>query len=220
MLHKKDKIYKEYLKLERRLNELYRLSRKLPLIKLENPYQRGWVIFYELRKASKNKPDAAKIERAIKLGYRKEYTRSISHVKNVRRGTNVKNPIIPGRKSLELKNIPEELRRYFVVDPGKSKWFNRVIYRISISEHLLYKRVKPNIVEYEVDTTYDAEIDKIRNEMSSNKFLKFYYRNSSKKRFNSSQQRMLERDRISKFKKGEKENVDIENHKRVSRWWD
>ena len=67
MLNKKSLYEKEYLKLERRLNELRRLRRELPLIELAKPYQSGWLVYNDFRDVIKRRVEYPRIEAAFEL---------------------------------------------------------------------------------------------------------------------------------------------------------
>lgn len=46
--------HKEFIKLQNRLSELQKKLSKMPNVKLAKPYQRGWVIRYDVRSDIKN----------------------------------------------------------------------------------------------------------------------------------------------------------------------
>ncbi len=94
-MNTKDKKYKEFIKLNDRLNYLYKELRNLPLIKLDVPYQRGWEISYDLRQDIKNREDSDIILEALNIGYSNFFTKDVNIVRAIRR----KQPLIKTNKT-------------------------------------------------------------------------------------------------------------------------
>lgn len=207
MLDKRDLEYKEYIKLQKEMNSLYKELRKLPLVELKEPYQRGWEIYYDLRDDIKRRADGYLILQAVKLGYNNGYTRQPSHVKNVRRNFPVKHPINPGKVKLKINQIPEHLRKYFILDEYPKRETDTRYYILEIPRYWLVRRVRPNMITHIRDTSHiDARMSQIRNEMSNTKFAK-YYRRSYGYHYPAEKERTYMRTELGKVVKGEAEDV-------------
>lgn len=176
-LNDKDKLYKEFRKLQVELNKLYELRYNQPKIKLDEPYQKGWIIYYDLRDDIKKRDDSSRILRAIQLGYSNQTTRSVAHVRNVRSGLTVKSPLYPGLRERELKKIPEDLQKYFIKSYryAQSKyWTQHNFYEICIPKYWLVRKVKPNMITHVVDNLLEQEITKLRTQIyESDKYVSF-----------------------------------------------
>ena len=69
MINKYDLKYKEFLKLKRELSILGDKLKEIPWIKLEKPYQKGWIIQYDVRddiKRRKDYPSLVELVESIK----------------------------------------------------------------------------------------------------------------------------------------------------------
>jgi hypothetical protein len=215
MLNKYDLKEKEFLKKQRELNELYEKRKEIEWVELKEPYQRGWTIYYELRDDIKRREDADKIQRAMELGYGIAHTRSEAHVRNVRRGDKVKSVINPSRKNLRLKDIPDDLKKYFVAD--YQGILNKRDYQIAIPRYWFTRKVKPFIVTHTRDCSIDREISKLQNELYiSGKYIDIAgHRWKWHTSFPIHKLRVETRDQIRKFLNGETEDISIEKYKRA-----
>ena len=192
MLNKKSLYEKEYLKLERRLNELRRLRRELPLIELAKPYQSGWLVYNDFRDDIKRRVDFPRIKAAFELVAVPAYTRNKKAIQNIRTGvlkqsffrigsrffTN-NNIVYPTVKELPRKSIPDNLIKYFSLElssivhassPSNFKYY------LSIPHYWLVKKVKPYMITHTFINIYESEIKEIQNKMDSQKYFNKYRR--------------------------------------------
>lgn len=164
MLNKYDKKYKDYLKLERDIDKLEKKLRKLPLVKLKEPFQKGWIVDIRLRDDVARRVNAKTILRIIDLAYTKSYiTNSLKEVKMIRQGIKyyyetyngkkVHKDLVPGRKAInekEYENLSEELKSYFYLDIYSDAYrlWNRKQYYGHLPDYYIELRARPNIMTH------------------------------------------------------------------------
>jgi len=223
LLNKQDKKYKEYLRMEKELDDLREKLYKLPLIPLSEPYQKGWLITIKLRDDIANRKDANDILKAIEIGYYKErFTNSIEEVKAVRAGKKSYSKIVkkkriaielvPSIKYINEKTyieLPDKIRKYFYLDVFNESYkkYGYKLYQIKIPYYYITLKVKPNMITHTRQKGGELE--------ERYEFLKYKLEGFWREKYNYSKsyprtkQRAETRDDIRKFIKGEVEDIYI-----------
>lgn len=218
---------KEFLKLSKRLNELYAELRKLPLKKLKEPFQRGWEISYKLRDDVAHRKDANQILEKLSLVFPfSRKTNSVKEVRLIRRGAkgyydirNGKRVYIslgPPRKHLnqrEYNKLDEAKKPWFIMEEVESEYYGGKRYRLYLPDHLLVLKVRPNMIThyYEKGGELEAEMDFVAQKLRS------YWEEThggSTSRYPSGKKRAETRAIIGKYLKGELEDVHVRSTKR------
>lgn len=136
--HKKDKEYKKALALIEEKNDLYKKQRNLPLVKLDEPYHKGWEVTVRLRNDIANRQDAEELLKALSYGYKDSKTIwTKKAVKQIRAGQYtyevwswqhnkyITQSYYPEKISYKVKDfeekIPLELRQYFRLRTYRNK---------------------------------------------------------------------------------------------------
>lgn len=229
MLNKQSLYHKEYLRLNRRLKELYTLKRKLPLIELDKPYQAGWLVYNDFRDDIKRRLDFPRIKEAVNLVSVPVYTRNKQAIKNIRVGilkysfvrfNNYhlinKNVVYPRIKDIPRSAIPDYLIKFFTLDTiSRTNNFQRVhkqslMYYLNIPHYWLVKKVKPYMITHTSINIYESEIHEIIRQMSSPKYSKFnkgFYRSSYRYKYTGGRHRTEERDLIRHYINGDIEDI-------------
>lgn len=223
-LNKYEKQEKEYLKMEKRYNELWDEILKLPLIPLPTPFQKGWEITQKLRDDIERRKDADEIKAAIKIGYYPtRYTEKERDVKLIRSGK--KNYVITVKKEKvyvdlrlskrvvlekEYDALPDKIKKYFYLDTIHEAYtkYGRRYYCVNIPDYYLVLKAKPNILTHyrqkggELEKEYQFLRDKLWEYWNK----KFAYSKSYPK----NKDRSKTRDKIKKFLKGEIDDISVE----------
>lgn len=110
---------KEALKIERRLNELYELKYKTPLVKLDRPIRDGYVKYYVVREDFDRSNKGPMLREILKVINKSVYSQS-PEFKVKRRRKGQKTVIIHrlrhiGQREWEKLKWPEHYKRYFAL---------------------------------------------------------------------------------------------------------
>lgn len=225
LLNSKEIKYKEYLKLLKRLDKLDIELRKLPNIKLNKPYQSGWIILYDLRDDIKRRQDYSDIKKCLDLGWHQSYTKNVNIVRAIRKG-DTKSFIKSKYGSLYLisdylpyrRNISEEdyfkldnkTNKYYILDTTSDNYikYKRKRWYCDFPNYWLVLKVKPNIITHkrlkggELQSEYDYIRNKIYNSKEFNSFITNY-----DKFYPKSKDRVKIRCIIRKFINGDIEDI-------------
>lgn len=224
MLNSEEIKYKEFIKLQNRCNKLWNELRDLPLVKLENPYQRGWVISYDLRSDIKNRKDYPEIKEALDLGWHETYTNNVKVVRAIRNGDNSSlikgkynkarliSDYYPIRNKISEKEylISKSLNKYYTLDSTSEAYtkYNRKYYYCSFPSYWLVLKVKPNIITHtrlkggEIEREYDFLRYKLYGSGDYYNFLTNY-----SKSYPSYKDRTKVRSKIRKFINGDIDDI-------------
>lgn len=217
MLNKHDIRYKEYIKKENRYYEVQQKLRKLPWTKLKTPYQKGWLIKYDLRPDIKRRKDFESIKQVLELAYyHDQFINDVNTVKAVRKGEKFitkkgkKIDLRPERYHIrhnEYLDLTEKVQSYFCLDTmheAYKKW-ERKYYISTIPDHWLVLKAKPNMITHiqKKGGELESELAELKKKMDI--FWMEYA--GSYKRFNIKSPRRMIRDNINKFKNGQAEEI-------------
>lgn len=220
MLNKKDKKYKEYLKLVKKVDEVGTKFYRQELVKLDEPYQCGWEIIYDVREDIKRREDYPYIKELIELSYYPNYTRNVNLVRAIRRKENsfqgkrgivLVNSCLPHRKDLYKEDLVNlKLNKWYELDERHPSYikYKREIYKLTLPSYWLVLKVKPYIVTHTRgrDAELESEYDKLRKELYfSGKYDKFIPNYGSS--YPAYKDRTKLRDSISKFKNGQIDDI-------------
>jgi hypothetical protein len=214
------KKHKEYLELQRKQDEIWNQIKNLPLVELEKPYQKGWLIKFELRDDIKRRDDVDIIQQVVDLSFRERYTTKVGEVKLIRAGLrSYRNgrgnlvSLLPHGRTLSVKEyevLSPQIQKYFYLnttDERYNKWGHKY-YISSLPSFYLKLKTRPNMITHIRLRGGDlqSEYDKINFRLwHSGEFAEFYigYGGSYPKSYG----RVQTRDKIRKFLKGEVEDL-------------
>ena len=162
---KQEIAYKQHLKDERRMEEIDKLLKEIPLVPLETKFQSGWIVSIRLRDDIARRKDAEDILKIIELGYKKEYTtNSEKDVKIIRSGKtsytytlNKKKTfrsLVPEKIRVDQKTydtFTEKQKSYFYLDTfdyGFKKYAHKV-YFVSLPSFWIRLKARPNIITHQ-----------------------------------------------------------------------
>lgn len=223
-LNKYEKQEKEYLKMEKRYNEIREEIYKLPLLPLPVPFQKGWEITQKLRDDIERRKDADEIKEAIRIGYYPtKYTEKEKEVKLIRSGK--KNYTITLKKEKfyvdlrlakrtvlekEYDALPDKIKKYFILDTVHEAYtkYGRRYYHIYIPDYYLVLKAKPNMITHyrEKGGELEKECQFLRDSLQEYWMKKWGYH----KQFPKNKDRAKTRDQIKKFLKGEIDDISFE----------
>lgn len=182
--HKTNK-EKELRALFTRRDELFALRKAQPLVQLDEPYQKGWLVYVSLRDDILNTKDAAFFLKLIKKGFKPtHYIRKVKDVRYIRKGIYGEIPYeyrryphngyFPTRIKFsqeQVDNMTERERKYFM-RRRKNSW-DRYLKNDGFYLHLpkyWYKlKTKPNMVTESrlINSEIESEYQKIWNKITA-----------------------------------------------------
>lgn len=218
-----EKSHKEYLKNYKRKRELQELIKTVPLIPLSEPKLVGWDVVYDLRSDIKERVDAFDIQQALDLTCTSQRIRNVKHVKMIRAGKKGYIYIHKGRRlwstfcpeihtisEKEYDLLPPQIRKWFQLDISNKLFirYGRKYYTSNVPDYFLILRAKPVF-----HTHYEGKGGEIQREIDYltykiNEYWQTAPGGGYRKSFHANKYRAKMRDKISKFKKGEIEDID------------
>ncbi len=224
MLNKEELKHKEFIKLNKKLNKLWDKLKAMPNVKLNEPYQRGWVIKYDVRDDIKSRKDYPAIKELLERGYTDGYTTNVNVVKAIRRGdtqARMKNSFgqltsisyfYPKRASLTEKEFLDGGKvydKYFILDTLSERYrkFGRREFHICVPSYWLVLKVKPNMITHKKlkGGAVEKEYDFIWDKLYSGDFSSFLTNYASS--YPAYKDRGKVRTKISKYKNGIDEDI-------------
>lgn len=220
ILNKQDKDYKKYISLQKRRDELWKRIQELPLIPLKIPIQRGWDIYLDFRDDVKNRKDYTTLRIVLNLVKRNGYTRKVKDIKRIRENRSLSSfPVtnhIHDKDYLKYKYLPNIVplkeNNYEDLSINMKKWFilhrdnKRIYYKLNIPRYWIVIKSKPHIVKYErkkggpLEKEYNLILDKLQ-------LYRIKYGDTLSGSYPRYKDRSKIRDKISKFKKGEIDDI-------------
>ncbi len=219
MLNKEDLKHKEFIKLNKKLDKLQDKLDAMPNIELNEPYQRGWVIKYDVRDDIKSRKDYPVIKEIIERGYCDSYTSNVNVVKAIRKGdtqARIKSrwgqPIsisfyYPHRNFLTEKEFLDGGKlydKYFILDTLSERYrkFGRRDFHVCVPSYWLVLKVKPNMITHKKlkGGAIEKEHQFIYDKIHSGEFSSFFENSSSS--YPAYKDRGKVRTKISKYKNG------------------
>lgn len=182
-LNKFDREYKEFIKLEKRYNQLIGEIHKLPLLPLDTPIQKGWIVIQKLRDDFAKHPEAANIQTVLDYGYRKDkIINSEKEVRLIRQGKkeytiteHKKRRLInlgPDKRPIHVERfeeLPYGVQQYLSLDTLSDayKLYGRKWYYADIPEHWIVLKAKPNIITHYRDKggPLEQEYEYVKNKL-------------------------------------------------------
>lgn len=213
-LHKTDLKYKKFLKLERKMDELWKQIQNTPSVKLKEPYQKGWIVTYELKPEIKRRKDSPILQEVVDLTYGSTWIRRVEWVKAIRSGAkkvlvkgNKWHSLIPGRHGLDTKEydaLKPAVARYFDLDTLSDlyKKYGHKRYYASVPQHWMVLKARPHIVthEYRIGGPLQKEYDRLNQEWHT--YWSTHNAGNYTVEFPKNRVRREQRDMIQKFKQG------------------
>lgn len=234
-IDKTERRHKEFLKMEKRAAELWGELRKMPLIPLKEPIQRGWDIVFDFRDDIKNRKDFPEIKEAFDACYKGGYTRNLKFVRRIRAVKDFRKlnmsvnkhfwyelPSLHSVNESKLKNLSQGAKKYFSIDPEYEKWvsFRGHRYMFIIPSYWLTVKVRPHYLTHrrEKGGDLEKEYNLLRDKMTEYSYkygIKYVYSGSS---YPAYKERARTRDKIQKFKKNEIEDITNDKVPRIYDW--
>lgn len=174
-MNTKHLLYKEKLKVEEQLNELYEIQRNQNWIELDVPYKDGYYKYTDLRDDIKNRADAWVFYQCLKLVGERIWSRDKSFKKKIRKGKY--EYLVPafGEISEEVyRNAHPSVQKYFEpVGPYSKRWNPyRKYYTCIVPAYYFVNKVKPRWITHykEHDAVVQKQIDEKEDYLHSKKF--------------------------------------------------
>lgn len=220
MLNKHDYRYKNYLKLEKRMNEVWEKLSSIPWIPLEKPYKDGWYIFWDLRKDIASRKDAEFIKEVVANGYSRNFTRNEAHVRAIRAGKkSVKGKkgsivnLCPEKNRLtktQYDSLSDKVKKHFEMDEFSERFRKWGIkeWRVAIPDYWIILRVKGRTVAHfqKKGGALEKEYQFLRDQY----YNYFDFGINYSKCYPAHKGRAQTRSAIAKFKNGETDDIQIE----------
>lgn len=224
MLDQEELKYKEYLKLQKRKDELSKKINKLPNVKLDKPYQSGWIISYDVREDIKRRSNYPIIKEVIELGWHDSYTKNVNVIRAIRRkektmiksrfgSLNCVSTYYPQRKNISddtYQKLDFKTNRYFELDTSSERYrkYQRKEYYVTVPSFWLVLKVKPNMITHkrkkggEMESEYDCIMHRLYWSGEFQSFIINYGRS-----YPVSKDRARTRSDIRKFLNGDIEDI-------------
>lgn len=218
---KKENKYKTFLGYQRRIQEIEKKLRTLPLKKLDTPFQKGWLVYFDIREDIKSRKDYIYIKEAFDLTYKDNYhfEKDAKHITMIRSGLQSYKKqgklisFCPIRKSISkvvFESLKPETQKYFYLDTLSHVYekYKQEFYFLYLPKYFLVLKTKKNIMTHYIEK--GGELEKERD------YLKDLFHSVDNplftnygKSYPKSKMRTETRDKIQKFKKGEIEDIII-----------
>lgn len=174
-MNTKHPLYKEKLKVQKEIDELYEIKRNQNWIELEKPYKDGYYKFWDLRDDIKNRDDAWVFYECIRLVGEKIWNKDKKFRKKIKKGKyEYKSPgfgyisekVFDGLEPAVKKHF-EEIRWY---DKNYNPYFKR--YKCIVPSYYFVEKIKPRWVTHykEFDSVIAQQIDEKEDYLRSEKF--------------------------------------------------
>ena len=225
-LDKQERRYKDFILCRDRFWEIRNYRRNMPAVPLKEPYQRGWIVYLDLREDIKRRKDYPSIRKAFDLAAVEARTRDVRLIKRLRsnrsylpicRDVSVKKlgfyqfPQLSKIRKSEYENLLPSERKWYELASFEEKWasFRGSYYQLNIPLYWVEVKVKPNIIThtYALNSALEKELAELRKKLDI--YWKEFGHNYSTS-YPAYKDRTIMRDKIQKFKTGEIEDIIIE----------
>lgn len=217
-MNKHEKEYKQFLEYGRRIRQLEKKIAEQPTVRLKEPYQRGWEVYLDFRDDIKNRKDYPELKEVLNLTDKPFETRDINLIRYIRSHRSLSG-FHYGRDRYrtydfefrrmfkgEYHNLPVDIRKHFIQlsdKYGKEYWYPK------IPDYWFIVKTRPNIITHTKDIggrLYKelAYLEDKRSQLGT----KFWINYSSS--YPAYKDRAITRDKVSKFLKGEIEDITTE----------
>jgi len=172
-MNTKKPLYKEKLKIERELGELYAIQRNQNWIELEKPYKSGYYMVFDLRDDIKNRDDAWVFYECIRLVGKTIWCRDKSFKRKTGKGKyEYLRPGIGEIYEKAYENLHPAVKKYFTqLQPWNKNWHPYwKKYVCNIPSYYLVEKIKPRWITHykEFDSVVaqqkDEKYDLLRDE--------------------------------------------------------
>lgn len=225
-LDKQERRYKDFILCKDRFWEINNYRRSMPAVPVKEPYQRGWILYLDLRDDIKRRRDYPSIKRAFNLATVEARTRDVKLIKKIRSkkaylpisrevGTRrlgfYEFPQLVKIRKSEYDNLLPSEKKWYDLDSFEEKWasFRGSYYRLNIPLYWIEIKVKPNIIthSYAINPALEKELAELKKKLDV--YWKEFGHNYSTS-YPAYKDRAIMRDKIQKFKKSEIEDITIE----------
>lgn len=174
-MNTKHPLYKEKLKVEEEIHQLWKIQCNKNWIELEKPYKNGYYKVWDLREDIKNRDDAWVYYECIKLVGEKIWGRDKTFKKKIKKGTY--QYVSPGFGYITeraFENLIPAVKKHFSEVGPYSKYYNYYEKRYTCTVHTYYfvEKVKAHWVTHyqEFDSVLDSQINEREDYIRSQKF--------------------------------------------------
>jgi len=180
--------------IDKLLMEYYSLSekqRKLPLVKLDQPYFKNWKVIPILREDVQRRKDVDRLKTVLKFGYSTHIIHDVNAVRAIRKGIYTfivrrydykkKKYFFDEGSHVHRKKINQEtfkklsplIQKYFYQIEDK----NRIYYRCSFPKYYVKLKVRKHLVCYEriVDPLLDSRLHELENYLIKHNYIHLLY---------------------------------------------
>lgn len=219
--NKEENKYKTFLGYQRRIQEINKKLRTLPLKKLDTPFQKGWLVYFDIREDIKSRKDYIYIKEAFDLTYKDNYLleKDPKHITMIRSGVQYYKKegkiilLYPGKRSISKKvyeSLKPQTQKYFYLDTLSYSYekYKREFYFLNLPRYFLVLKTKKNIITHYIERGGELEKERAYLKDLFNSVDNPLLTNFSKS-YPKSKMRTETRDKIQKFKKGEIEDIII-----------
>lgn len=225
-IDKQERRYKDFILCKDRFWEINNYRRSMPAVPVKEPYQRGWILYLDLRDDIKRRRDYPSIKRAFDLATVEARTRDVKLIKKIRSkkaylsisrevGTRrlgfYEFPQLVKIRKSEYDNLLPSEKKWYDLDSFEEKWasFRGSYYRLNIPLYWIEIKVKPNIIthSYAINPALEKELAELKKKLDV--YWKEFGHNYSTS-YPAYKDRAIMRDKIQKFKKSEIEDITIE----------
>jgi hypothetical protein len=174
-MNTKHPLYKEKLKVEEQLRELYEIQRNQNWVELAVPYKDGYYKYTDLRDDIKNRADAWVFRECLNLVGGRIWSRSRSFKKKVKKGKY--EYLVPSFGEIseeQYRNTHPKVQKYFEpVGPYSQRWNPyRKYYVCIVPGYYFIDKIKPRWITHykEHDNLIEAQIAELDDYLDSKKF--------------------------------------------------
>lgn len=178
MLNERDKNAKKFLALYRREREIYDAIRNMPLVKLEEPIQKGWEVYMALSDEGKKHKHANFFQKILDEYTTNMHTVKVAEIRYVRKVKKYGELISfftrylvndkpyyygPEFKTMNLKTcqlFDDKYRNRYIIPHRKDKHSIPISWIFSVPLHLLILKVRPYMLTHRQLIDRDLESEK------------------------------------------------------------
>lgn len=226
-LNKQEKRYKEWIAIGKEWDEIREKLRKLPLVELKEPYQNGWILTFDFREDVKNRKDYPILKRVLDLINIETFIKDVNYLKYVRQNrAYTSSPYRKGKSYYwphprvvyprEFEKLDDKLKEQFF--KSTIGYMRHECYRHKFPNYYLVIKDKPNIITHAYQSGGELES---REQYLRDKWIEYSYEFATRggsSSYPAYKDRTIVRDKISKFLKGEIEDITNEKIPKEYDW--
>ncbi len=235
---------KKWRKLSREEDKISEIQRNIPSVPIK-PYQRGWIIYYDLREDCKRRADADVLMAILRMTSHEYETRKVKHIKRIRGlGTRVLEflsailgegehymyhdvgPCKKGISKEKFNQLSPTIAKHFYLQEKESRVRKKGMYYASLYHWMIVVKTKPNMITHMRGK--DTALETREHELNTLLYDNMQYTGcvpegwcsgGNWKKYNAGAIRSYYRDQISKYKAGVIEDIPLTPLKDIPPTW-